>query len=178
MTLKHRFSFVVIGMVMTLTVALPGCGGGGGGGGGTGESTVNPYASQVYKPSRSFLEILHGLKKAASSGEKGHAVRRARGLSEVERKVINEFCLFTFRMRVNNEVHLSHGDRAYAFSAIMRYAAYKRTPPFDELVRAALTRLQMVIAPASLDSQQLKRYEKACGKRAPFSPTPWGGAPR
>jgi hypothetical protein len=160
---------------MTLVaIALLGCGGGDGAGG----STVNPYANRVYEPSGRFLEILHDLERTASSGQRGHAVRQARGLSEVERKVINEFCYFTFRMRANREVHLSHGDRAYAFSAIMRYAAYKRSRPFDELVKAALIRLQTIIAPASLGNQQLKRYQKACGRLAPFSPTPWGGAPR
>lgn len=169
---RSLLSIAPLAVALISMLSLPGCGGGGE----TGEterSQTDPYAGKVYEPSPKFLEILHGLKKAASSDGAYHAVRRAQTLAEVERNVIDEFCTFTFQVRANHEVHLTHGSPAYSFSRIIRYAAYKRRRSFTALVGDALGRLQAIIDPASLRNHQLKHYLKACGTLVPFSPTPW-----
>jgi hypothetical protein len=147
-----------IALLVVIALVLAGCGGGG-----EAEGTqANAAASQEYEPSQKFLRILNGLKKAASSNETFNAIRRAKGLDEVERNVVTEFCNFTFQVRANHEVHAVHGHPGYGFERILRYAAYERSKPFTALVSAALDQLQTVIDLAPLDNEQLKRYLKAC----------------
>lgn len=161
MKLTRIPSLVLIAVALTLAAALAGCGDDDDGNGNEAQAAdiqIDPQSRQAYN------EILRELKAAEASGKPYFAVQEAGDLDTAEKLVVEEFCNFAFQIRVNAEER-KLGNEAYIADRITNYAAYNLGPAYDDPVDVALGELRAVIDLGSLDSEQLKRFEKACYKR-------------